>query len=161
MNSPTESMEVAPGTVVALHYTLYDESREVLDASKDDPIHYLHGAQNIVSGLENGLVGHRAGERVQVTVPPENGYGQRHEGGQHKLPRENFPGDVELQPGMPLGAEGPDGQRLTVWVVAIEPDGVTLDLNHPLAGKTLMFDVAIESVREATSEELAAGRPLG
>jgi FKBP-type peptidyl-prolyl cis-trans isomerase SlyD len=161
MNSPRETLEVGPGTVVALHYTLYDESRQVLDKSTDEAIHYLHGAENIVAGLEEGLLGHTAGERLEVQVTPDKGYGERNDVGRHKLPHEHFPKDVELQPGMPLGAEGPDGQRLTVWVVAVEPDGVTLDFNHPLAGRTLTFDVAIEAVREATEEELTAGRPLG
>jgi len=160
MDTPQDELEVGPGTVVALHYTLYDDGTQVLDASDSEPIQYLHGADNIVAGLEQGLTGHLAGERVKVRVPPEQGYGDRAEGGQHKLPREHFPQDIEIEPGMPLGAEGPDGENMTVWVVAVEPDGITLDLNHPLAGRTLLFDVAIESVRSATPEELDAGRPL-
>lgn len=157
-NSATNTVE--PGRVIALHYTLYDESDQVLDASSEDPIVYLHGADNIVTGLEQALAGHKAGDRVEALVPPEKGYGPRDAGAIQKLPRAQFPDDIELEPGMPLGAQGPDGEQLTVWVVAVEDDGVTLDLNHPLAGRTLRFDVAIEAVREATAAELSAGRPL-
>ena len=160
MSSREAPQQVAAGTVVTLHYTLYDEQSQVLDTSGEAPIAYLHGAENIVAGLEQGLIGRSVGERVEVVVEPLGGYGERAPGGVHKLPREHFPDDVELAPGMPLGAEDPQGRRLTVWIVAVEPDGVTLDLNHPLAGKTLRFDVHIEAVRAATSSELEAGRPL-
>lgn len=161
MDDQRGDLAVGSGMVVALHYTLYDEAAQVLETSEKDPIQYLHGAENIVAGLEEGLAGHRAGERVTVRVTPQRGYGERREMGVRRLPRERFPADVALRPGMPLGAQGPDGQPLTLWVVEVGADSVTLDFNHPLAGKTITFEVAIESVRAATREELEAGRPLG
>lgn len=159
--TPSDSaIAVGPDTVVALRYKLFDEDSQVLDQTEDEAVLYLHGHDNIVDGLEAGLLGRKVGDELEVTVPPEVGYGERDEGATEKIEREHFPDDVELEPGMPLGAEGPDGQNLTVWVLAIEEDGVTVDLNHPLAGKTLRFEVVIEDVRAATADELEAGHPL-
>jgi FKBP-type peptidyl-prolyl cis-trans isomerase SlyD len=153
---------IEAGKVVSIHYTLTDESSEVLDTSGGSkPIDYLHGAQNIVPGLEEGLVGKRVGDTLHVRVAPDKGYGQRDERGVQKVPREVFPADAELVEGMQFLAEGPGGESIPVWVVGVEPSEITVDANHPLAGKVLDFEVTVAAVRDATAEELTHGHPHG
>ncbi len=158
-NSPTI---VADGVVVSIHYTLKNEAGETLDSSVgQDPLEYLHGAGSIVPGLEEALVGKKIGERFDVTVPPDGAYGDKDPRGIQKVPRSAFAADMVLEPGMPFVAEGPDGEPVQVWISAIEADRVVIDLNHPLAGVTLHFDGTIDSLRDATAEELAHGHPHG
>lgn len=153
-------MTIVAGKVVAIHYTLRDSAGLVLDDSGDDnPLVYLHGAGNIVPGLEDGLTGKSVGEKVSVEVPPEKGYGNADPSGIQVLDRDVFPDDVDIEVGMHFGAEGPDGDVVPVWVTKIEGDQLTIDLNHPLAGKTLHFEVSIEGVRDATDQEQLHGHP--
>jgi FKBP-type peptidyl-prolyl cis-trans isomerase SlyD len=153
---------IVAGKVVALSYTLSDESGEELDAAtKDDPLYYLQGAENIVPGLEQALEGKSAGEKVSVKVPPELGYGPRQGGGAQSVPRDAFPPDVTLEEGMAFTVENEDGDELDLWVVGVEKDEVMVDVNHPLAGVTLCFDVEIVGVRDATAEEQQHGHPHG
>ena len=157
---PEEIMTIVSGKVVAIHYTLRDTGGLVLDDSGDgDPLVYLHGAGNIVPGLEDGLTGKSVGEKVTVEVPPEKGYGTPDPAGVQVLGRDVFPDDVEIEVGMHFGAEGPDGDVVPVWVTKIDGDQLTIDLNHPLAGKTLHFEVSVEAVRDATDEERTHGHP--
>lgn len=160
--APTQDPIVAAGKVVTLHYVLRDPSGNQLDSSGDDePIQYLHGVGMIVPGLEEGLAGKRQGEKTEITVSPEDGYGERDPRGIQKVSRDTFPPDAPLEAGLEFEAEGPDGDPILATVVSIEGDSVTIDLNHPLAGMTLCFDVTIHEVREATAEELAHGHPHG
>jgi FKBP-type peptidyl-prolyl cis-trans isomerase SlyD len=153
---------ISPGKVVAIHFVLRDEQgSELDDSSGGEPIRYLHGAGNIVSGLEEGLTGKRMGEKVHVQVTPENGFGVRDPRGVQKVSRDTFPDDVEIFPGMEFGAEDEDGESVPVWVTAVEGDQLTIDFNHPLAGKTLHFDVVVAEVRDATAEEIEHGHPHG
>jgi FKBP-type peptidyl-prolyl cis-trans isomerase SlyD len=153
---------ITAGKVVALSYTLRDEAGEELDAAgKDDPLHYLQGAENIVPGLEQALEGKSVGEKVSVKVPPELGYGPRQSGGAQSVPRDAFPPGVELEEGMAFTVENEDGEELDLWVVGVENDQVMVDVNHPLAGVTLCFDVEIVEVRDATAEERQHGHPHG
>ena len=153
---------IAAGKVVALVYTLRDEAGEELDAAtKDDPLFYLQGAENIVPGLEQALEGKSAGEKLSVKVPPELGYGPRQGGEAQSVPREAFPPGVELEEGMAFTVENEDGDELDLWVVAVEKDQVMVDVNHPLAGVTLCFEVEVISVRDSTAEEQQHGHPHG
>lgn len=150
-------MEITDGRVATIHYTLTDGSGQLIDKSApDSPLSYLHGAGNIVPGLESALAGKRVGDNVSAEVPPEQGYGPRHEGMVQDVPRSAFPDIDAVQPGMQFEARTERGPLL-VTVTAIGSEHVTVDGNHPLAGKTLHFEVEVAGVREATEEESNQG----
>ncbi len=154
-------MPVAPDSVVTIHYTLKDDAGTVLDSSSSDaPLTYLHGHGNIIPGLEKELAGKNAGDALTVTVAPAEGYGEYDERLVQSVPRRTLRGIKDIQPGMRLHAQTAEGAR-TVTVTRVLGDMVTLDGNHPLAGKSLHFEVRIEEVRPATEEELAHGHVHG
>lgn len=153
-------MQIADRCVVAFHYTLTDDAGAVLDSSRDrQPLAYLHGQGNIVPGLEKALDGRAEGDSFKVDVAPEHGYGGRNESLVQTIPRGVFQDVEEIRPGMRFQAKGPQGE-MSVVVTAVEGDRVTVDGNHPLADKTLHFDVEITTVREARADEIQAGRAL-
>ena len=149
-------MQIASQKVITIDYTLKDESGELLDSSEHDgPLNYLHGFGNIVPGLEQALEGKAVGDALKVTVAPENAYGERDEELVQSVPRDQFPeGDIEL--GMRFRADSPGGSKV-LTVIALDDEEVTIDANHPLAGRTLSFDVTVRSIRDATEEELEHG----
>lgn len=150
-------MKAANGTVVSIHYTLTDDSGAVLDSSRGgQPFSYLHGHGNIIPGLEKALEGREAGYKSQVSVPPAEAYGEKNPEAIFEAPREHFPPDMKLEPGVRVYAEGPNGP-IPLTVVRLTDKGAILDANHPLAGKTLHFDVEVIQVRPATEEELFHG----
>ncbi len=150
-------MQIAENHVVSIHYTLKDSQGNTLDSSTgQEPLPYLCGANNIVSGLENALMGKTVGDKLDVVVQPEEGYGEVREDLVQKVDRANFQGIDEIQVGMQFMAEAPWGQQ-PVTVIKVEDDGVTLDGNHPLAGQVLEFSVEVTEVRAATEDELAHG----
>lgn len=154
-------MQIENNRVVTLAYTLKDNDENIIDKSDDGSFCYLHGASNIIPGLENALTGKTIGEELSVTVAPEEAYGVHDATRIQEVPREMFPADQDIEAGMQFHAQGPDGQSLMVTVAKIEGDTVTVDGNHPLAGVQLNFDVKIMEVREATSEELDHGHVHG
>jgi FKBP-type peptidyl-prolyl cis-trans isomerase SlyD len=155
-------MKVGKDCVVGLEYKLHLGDGEVVDESAPgEPMTYLHGADQIVPGLEKELEGLGAGDSAQVVVAPEEGYGTHDPRGLQEVPRSAFPADAEIAPGETFGAEGPDGSPMPVTVRELKGDTVLIDLNHPLAGKTLHFDVTIREVRKATAEELEHGHAHG
>lgn len=150
-------MLIGNNSVVSIHYTLTNDSGEVVDQSQQDqPLTYLHGASNIIPGLEKELAGKVAGDNFKTSVNPEEGYGPRHEEMVQQVPRESFPADMDIQAGMQFNAESPNGP-VTVVVTAVADDKITVDGNHPLAGQTLHFEGKIEAVRDATAEEVEHG----
>lgn len=151
------NLTVGADRVVSVTYTLEVGGEQI----ESGTIEYLHGHQNIVPGLEAGLEGAELDAVLKVEVPAELGYGERMEENVQEVPREAFPGDLDIEPGMQFGARGPDGNAIPVWVTAVTASAVTVDMNHPLAGKTLVFDVAVVAVRAASAEELAHGHPHG
>jgi FKBP-type peptidyl-prolyl cis-trans isomerase SlyD len=154
------SQTISAGKVVALHYTLRDEAGALIDGSAgEEPLYYLHGAENLVPGLETALEGRTVGEKLSVTVPPEDAYGQRQGPGPQAVPRDAFPPGAELEEGMPFCVENEEGEEVDLWISSVEDDQVFVDVNHPLAGVTLCFDVEIVSIREATVEEQVHGHP--
>jgi FKBP-type peptidyl-prolyl cis-trans isomerase SlyD len=154
-------MQIAERTVASFHYTLTGEDGEVIDSSRErEPLAYLHGAGNIVPGLEKAMAGRSQGDSFQVTVTPEEGYGMRHEEMVQVVPKSAFEGAPEPKPGMQFQGQGPQGPVL-VTVKSVEGDQVTIDGNHPLAGKTLNFDIEVTEVREASEEELNHGHVHG
>ncbi len=154
-------MQIAERTVASFHYTLTAENGEVIDTSRErEPLTYLHGAGNIVPGLEKAMGGRNTGDSFQVSVAPEEGYGPRHEEMVQVVPKSAFEGAPEPKPGMQFQGQGPQGPVM-VTVTAVEGDQVTIDGNHPLAGKTLHFDIEVTDVREASEEELDHGHVHG
>lgn len=150
-------MQISENKVVAIHYTLCNAAGDVLDSSVgEDPLAYLHGAGNIVVGLEDALENKAVGDKLDVTVAPEQGYGDKHDEMVQKVPHENFAGIDSIEVGMQFMAEAPWGQQ-PVTVVAVEEDGITIDGNHPLAGETLHFSVEVVEIRQATEEEVEHG----
>ena len=154
-------MNIEKNRVVTFHYTLRDEQGTVIDSSSGRvPLSYLHGKGNIIPGLEQALLGKVAGDKLDVTVQPEQAYGRRDERLVQIVAR-NLVGDIaDLKPGMQVRASGPQGARL-VNVVRVERDFVTVDGNHPLAGRTLHFSVEVAEVRKATHEEVSHGHVHG
>jgi len=151
-------MQIQDDCVVSIHYTLTNEEGDELDSSVgQDPLVYLHGAGNIIPGLEVALVGGSAGDRLEVTVQPEDGYGEVDPALIRRVPRDAFEGIERVEPGMQFQTQGPNGQVMRVTVKETDDSGVLIDANHPLAGQTLYFSVNIEGVRSATEEELAHG----
>ena len=154
-------MPVAQDSVVTIHYTLKDDAGTVLDSSSpQEPLAYLHGHGNLIPGLEKELDGKNAGDALTVTVAPADGYGEYDERLVQSVPRRSLRGIKDIKPGMHLHAQTEEGPR-TVTVTKVLGDMVTLDGNHPLAGKSLHFDVRIEAVRPATEEELSHGHVHG
>ena len=144
--------------VVGLHYTLKDADGTVIDQSPEDqPLQYLHGHQNIVPGLEKELTGVSVGSEKSVVVIPAEGYGEIEEEMVLKVPRSQLPEGMEPEVGMVLGLESDQGQTVPARVIEAGPEEIVLDANHELAGVTLHYDVKVESVREATEEELSQG----
>jgi len=148
---------VAEKSVVAIQYTLKNPEGDTIDASEPgDPLRYLHGAGNIVPGLERELEGKKVGDELEVVIPPEDGYGEAEGPGPQAIPREAFEG-VEPAPGMSFVAEDDDGNQLQLWVLDTDEEKVVVSPNHPLAGVTLHFSIKVEEVRQATAEEMDHG----
>jgi FKBP-type peptidyl-prolyl cis-trans isomerase SlyD len=150
-------MQVEKDKVVEIDYTLKDENGDVLDSSEGrQPLSYIQGIGNLIPGVESALEGKSSGERVEITVPPETGYGVRDDSLLLTIQREKF-GEVEdLQRGLRFRMDTPDGPMIFT-VVRFDETEVLVDGNHPLAGMTLNFDITVQSVREATTEELEHG----
>ena len=154
-------MQIEDKRVVTLAYILKDNDDNIIDQSDDGSFCYLHGASNIIPGLESALTGKISGDKLSVSISPEEAYGVREDEKIQNVPREMFPPEQEIEPGMQFHAQSPDGNTLVVTIAKVEEESVTVDGNHPLAGVHLNFDVRIMDVREATSEELDHGHVHG
>ena len=153
-------MQITQNAVVSIHYTLTDDSGNKLDSSDGTPLAYLHGNGNLIPGLERELEGKAAGDKLSVKIAPADAYGEYDKSLVQRVPRRALKGIGNLQVGMQLHTQSPHGVR-AVTVTQIAGDMVTLDGNHPLAGKSLNFEVEIAEVRAATEEELAHGHVHG
>jgi len=147
--------------VVDIHYTLTDDDGQILDTSGGggEPLSYLHGAQNLVPGLERRLTGRKIGDQFSVSVAPEEGYGARDDAQLDSIPRTDLPEGMAPQVGMELAAEMPDGTVFPIWIKAVDEENIHVDANHPLAGQTLHFEIEVVSVRAATEVEMEHGHP--
>lgn len=153
---------ITKGKVVTLSYTLKDTDGHELDtADASNPFIYLHGAGQIVPGLELALNGLKIGDRKKVAVPPSEGYGEMIPGLKLELDRSQFPQNVELKEGMQFTADIGNGQVLPFRIESIQDARVRINGNHPLAGAVLHFDVEVLGVRDATPEEIAHGHAHG
>ena len=154
-------MQVADNTAVSIHYTLTNDEGEVLDSSIDDEaLVYLHGAGNIISGLELSLVGKVAGDKFKVRIEAEHAYGELSDDMIQVISREMFEGIDDIEVGMQFHADVSHGTGV-VTVISLDDNDITVDGNHPLAGQALTFDVEVIDVRAATEEEAHHGHIHG
>jgi len=154
-------MQIAKNTAVQIHYTLKNDAGEVLDSSEgSEPLAYLQGNGNLIPGLEKALEGKIAGDALNVSIPPEEGYGVRDDSLIQEVPRSAFEGIPNIEVGMQFHADSNHGPR-TVTVAKVAADTITVDGNHPLADQTLHFAVQIVEVRAASKEELSHGHVHG
>ena len=153
-------MIISENAVVLFHYTLTDEEGNELDSSTGkDPLAYIHGHKNIIPGLEKAMEGKKEGDVMIETIEAAEAYGERQEQMIQQVPRASFQTE-DMQVGMRFEAQTPNGP-VSVIVTELTDEIVTVDGNHPLAGKALTFDVKINTVREASEEELAHGHVHG
>jgi peptidylprolyl isomerase len=138
----TQAIKV--GDTISVHYTGKFEDDQVFDSSEGrEPLKFTVGRQQLISGFDSAVVGMVTGEKKTVTIAPEDGYGQRSDERMFDMPRENIPADMELERGMMVQLSGQSGEAIPAMVLEIGETSVTLDMNHPLAGRTLVFDIEI------------------
>lgn len=156
------SLPISEDHVGIIHYTLRNDAGVVLESSVGgEPLVYLHGHRNIVPGLEAALVGKAAGDTLSVSVAPADGYGELQGDGPQRIRRNELPKDADIHVGMPLHGEDGKGNYFTLWVTEAKGAWVWVDINHPLAGQTLHFEVEVVNVRAALAEESAQGHAFG
>lgn len=154
-------MNVDKNKVVTFHYTLKDVSGEEMESSREaEPMTYLHGGNNIITGLEKAMQGHQAGDTFEVTVGPEEAYGVRQDANIQRIPLKKLKGIGKIVPGQILNLQTKDGP-VQVTAVKMGRFNVDVDANHPLAGETLTFDIEVTEVREASPEEIEHGHVHG
>lgn len=151
---------IANDLVVLFNYTLTNSEGQTLDQSQGEPLAYLHGAGNIIPGLEKALLGKTVGDKFTVTVPAAEGYGEYNPDLVQAVPAQMFQGVDKIEAGMQFQAQTDDGVQI-VTVKAVEDENVIVDANFPLAGQDLTFDIEIVGIREATQEELDHGHVHG
>lgn len=152
---------VSKNKVVSIHYTLKSGGGEVLDSSEGrDPLVYIQGAQNIIAGLENALENKVVGDALSVVIEPVDAYGERREDLVQSVSLDQFDNQEAVQPGAQFQMQSPEGVMIAT-VVEVDAQDVTIDLNHPLAGMALHFDVEVVAIREATEDELSHGHVHG
>ena len=150
-------MQITKDKVAQIHYTLKDSDGNIIDSSAgQEPLTYLHGGGNLIMGMEEGLEGKAKGDKFKLKISPEKGYGVRDAALIQKVPRASF-GDQKIEKGMQFQTNR--GTVVTVTETGLE--SITVDGNHPLAGKELHFDVEIMGIRNATAEELSHGHVHG
>jgi FKBP-type peptidyl-prolyl cis-trans isomerase SlyD len=150
-------MVISKNKVASIHYTLRDDEGTIIDSSDGrEPLLYLHGAGNLIPGMEEGLEGKSKGEKLNLKIEPEKGYGEKDENLIQEVPRSAF-GDQEVKPGMRFSTN--QGGAVTVTDVGLT--SITVDGNHPLAGVPLNFAVEVIEVRNATEDELTHGHVHG
>ncbi|MCO5260364.1 MAG: peptidylprolyl isomerase [Crocinitomicaceae bacterium] len=154
-------MKAAKHTVVSLDYTLKNNAGQVMDSSEgQEPLVYLHGVGFLIPGLEQEIEGMEKGQAKSVTVQPEHAYGLRRDDLLYVVPKSGFQGEEEMVVGMQVELDTENGPALA-YIEKIDGDNVTLDLNHPLAGEVLTFDIKISDVREASADEIDHGHVHG
>ncbi|MBT1445852.1 peptidylprolyl isomerase [Shewanella sp. JM162201] len=154
-------MQIKDDLVVQFNYTLRDEKGDVLETNEGhSPIAYLHGHDNMMPGVEKAIEGKKVGDKFSVTLPASETYGERIENAEQRVSTKHLMGAKEWKPGMRAIVNTDQGQR-QVTVVKVGKFMVTVDINHPLAGRELTFDLEIVSAREASAEEIAHGHAHG
>jgi FKBP-type peptidyl-prolyl cis-trans isomerase SlyD len=158
----SDEQKVGAGKVVSIEYVLTDPAGKELDRSAEGkPLLYLHGAHNIVQGLEEALEGKSVGDSVEVRVPPEKGYGPKRNVKPQRILRSKFPEHATVEKGARFLMPGPEGRPFPIWVTKVQGREVHVSPEHPLAGQTLCFTATVREVRDATGEEKEHGHPHG
>lgn len=153
-------MKVAANKVVKMHYSVMDNNDNTIDNSfGGEPLIFIVGTGYLIQGLEDALQGKEAGDTLNASIEPKDGYGERHDELMQAVPKSMFEG-MEIEVGMQFRASTDDGDQ-SVMIIEIQDEEVIVDGNHPLSGITLNFDVEILEVRDATEEELAHGHVHG
>ena len=151
-------MKAGKDKVISLHYTLTVDGEKVESSlDRNEPLWILLGHGQLIPGLEKALEGREAGENLQVEIAPAEGYGERQEGMTQRVPKKYFQQAAKLKPGMSTVLALKEGGHRVVVVQKVGMTTVDVDLNHPMAGKTLNFDVTVNEVRDGTEEEIAHG----
>lgn len=150
-------MTIANNKAVTINYTLKDDQDVIIDTSDDSSFVYLHGANNIIPGLENELTGKTSGDKFSLVIKPEDAYGEYNDKLTQVVDKEAFGEEQEIEAGMQFHAQGEGDQMVMITITEINGDKITIDGNHPLAGVTLHYDVEVMEVRDASEEELSHG----
>lgn len=151
-------MEIKKDCVVSVDYRLHlGDGKSIDESDPGDPLVYLHGHDEVIPGLEKALEGKKAGDSLKAQIPPEDAYGDYDPDGVEEVPREEFPADMELEAGGVVSATDEEGDDVDFLVKEVREKTVVVDFNHPLAGKTLHYEVTVREVRAATEEELEHG----
>lgn len=148
---------VEKNKVVSMEYTLHVDNEEIDSSKGQDPLQFLVGHGNIISGLEREMMGMKVGESKDVVIAPSDAYGEFDEEAFMDVPRSAFPQDIPIEEGSELTVKDDTGQARYARIDAVEGENVTLNFNHPLAGDELHFNVKVLDVREPTTEELEHG----
>ena len=143
--------------VVSMEYTLHVDGEKIDSSEGQDPLQFLAGHGNIISGLEQEMIGMKVGESKDVTIQPADAYGEFDDQAFMEVPRDQFPQDMPLEEGLELTVRDDSGQSRYARVDGIEGNNVTLNFNHPLAGDELHFNIKVVGLREPTAEELEHG----
>ncbi len=151
------SQNVRDDQVITLHYTLLVDGEELENTREGKPIRFIQGAGQILPGLENALYGLQKGEQKTIPLPPEDAYGDYDPGSIEVVKKQEFSEEIPLDVGTFLDLRDDEGDVLSAQIIEAEEDTVTLDFNHPLAGKTLTFTVDVVDIRPATASELEHG----
>ena len=151
--------KIQNNVVVTMAYRMIVDGQEIESAPADDPLYYLHGSDNIVPGLESAMSGKQVGDKVHVTLAPEDAYGMPDEEEIQTLPLEDFdlPDDVKV--GDEVEIEDADGDVFIAVIKDISDETITIDFNNPMAGKTITFETEVLELREATEDEIEFGEP--
>lgn len=154
-------MNIEKDSVVQMHYKLTNGEGMLLDSSEGrEPLTYLHGKGMLIPGLENQLEGKTIGDKFKADIKADEAYGQRQNEMIHVVPKTNFKGDGELKAGLQIQIDTDQGKQMAI-VTEVEGENVTVDMNHPLAGMDLSFDVEVMEIRKATDEEISHGHVHG
>jgi len=151
-------MAIEANQIVSIEYEVRDGETVVDSNVGGEPLVFMFGKGQIIPGLENGLANMAIGEKGEVTVEPKDAYGELNPEAMQEVPKDQFAG-IDLEEGMTLYGQGEDGSTVQVIVKEIGEESVIIDFNHPLAGKTLMFNVTINNIRDASAEEVMTGIP--
>lgn len=153
----SDAITISDGMVVSIAYTMKVEGEEIEDATVDDPLVYLHGAENIVPGLEDALTGKKVGDKFNIKLQPEDAYGEYDEDEIEEFDLDEFPDDEDIEPGLELYLEDEDGNIIEASIKEIDGDVVVVDLNPPFAGKVVEYDVEVVAIRKADASEIEHG----
>jgi len=153
--------KITQNAVVSLNYTLTNDAGDILDKSENGQFVYLHGANNIIPGLESALNDKSLNDTFDITIEPADAYGLKDESKKQVVGRDMFEPDSPIEPGVQFHAQSPEGEMLVITVTEVNGDEVTIDGNHPLAGERLHFSVEVKEIREASEEEISHGHVHG